>query len=760
MSAAGELQLPQIRRLRVSFLGGENPVSGVSKNDAATTVLRGLTADEPSDADPVLDLAFDSGAFERGWLDLLATTAEPGTAESSTALPCEKWGIGSVKAWEPSIRFDLQGSDEKTPPPDSDPTDEMAFVCAGDPKKHGLATEKADTCFWAFLEALEASESTGVAAFEKVHIEQFEEAEQKPRELIRRDAPCPGITSTFARHSPEAADYIGCGTVVMHVFDPGFWPWGNFRNVAMICVAVPNIAAHKSLKRGGFHCALRAVASNLVRTVREYNRVASKAGPAQSRERQMWWQADLRGRAECLLSDMNCRADALLQKIIRKDPDGWIDVDVLKGFAGGDEDLMDAEFIDSLSSSTLVETKMSDDAVTRLVRRAGNKTWEQSLSLVAKSAPAQPPDTLQSWDGGWDDGGWDGGGGGALGIWSPWPSPATATTPGQAWLGAFAVVAQAAGFEVGKTPTGEMPEILGKPSPEDLLYHRAKDGVTQPLWRQFAAAGKAAAQREKAEADLAAGVVPAEKDPRLDLVAAWRLVERERREKRLDGKSHDWIDISVSKIVMSNAPRSSDLRSAAASKHAVNARIAANRPAAPGPNDHAANRLSKGKVVAMEEDEPEEDNVVQAGSRFAIYGASSSTAASTTTPASTTPAAANAATMTPANCPMMNPPAPIKQVQTTPIPTVPGQPLPASRLKSSLPPVQTEAAAPVLRKKRLGPVGVILEGDRPPMGSNLKRDGDSGEASAKQARPANPALDILSPDDAKAAMRRNKFLGW
>eukprot|EP00929_Paragymnodinium_shiwhaense_P015381 TRINITY_DN123467_c0_g1_i1.p1 TRINITY_DN123467_c0_g1~~TRINITY_DN123467_c0_g1_i1.p1 ORF type:complete len:512 (+),score=99.33 TRINITY_DN123467_c0_g1_i1:48-1538(+) len=384
MTEKAEIDLPQIRRLRFPLLGGgdDPPVAGVSKQDAAATLLQGLIASSPSETDPVVDLAYDEDAFESGWKHLLESTSlQPGQAQDT----CQKFAEASVRAWESSVCFDMEGTDEQMPPPESDPTDEVGFVCAGDPGAHALVRTKADTSFWAFFDLLEEANPGHIAAFEKAHVEQVEAAEQRPRELVRRIAPCPGVMATFSRHSPEAADFDGCGTVVLHVFEAGFWPWNSFRNVAMVCAAVPNLQAHTWLKRGGYLCALRAVASNVIRTVREYNRLAANAEPANISERLMWIQADLRGRVESLLSDANCNFDTLLLKTLRKDPGGWVKLQLLKGVSGY-QDVPDADLVSALSLLNLVETKTSEDGSICLVRRSGQKDVSKKRQAEAELA--------------------------------------------------------------------------------------------------------------------------------------------------------------------------------------------------------------------------------------------------------------------------------------------------------------------------------------------------------------------------------------
>merc|ERR1719353_857225 len=48
--------LPQIKRLRISLLGGNTGVQGLAKSEVASALLRGVTASWPSERDPVLEM--------------------------------------------------------------------------------------------------------------------------------------------------------------------------------------------------------------------------------------------------------------------------------------------------------------------------------------------------------------------------------------------------------------------------------------------------------------------------------------------------------------------------------------------------------------------------------------------------------------------------------------------------------------------------------------------------------------------------------
>eukprot|EP00927_Polykrikos_kofoidii_P067022 TRINITY_DN62561_c0_g1_i1.p1 TRINITY_DN62561_c0_g1~~TRINITY_DN62561_c0_g1_i1.p1 ORF type:complete len:663 (+),score=115.76 TRINITY_DN62561_c0_g1_i1:194-2182(+) len=373
LAATADVQLPQIRRLRVCLLGGDAVLPSVGRKEIASSLLRGLTADQPGVSDPVLDLAYDNGVFEQAWSEFAGADQQPAPPPGVPPMDfgSDRWGIGPASAWDAFIRLDPQGWDESVPPEDSDPTEEIAFLVAGDPQKNALGHRRTTGIFQAFREALGATRQEDVDAFEKVHREIYSESETKPRQLVRRDSPCSGLLASFARHSPEVGNLAGCGSVVLHVFEPGFWPWGNYRNVAVLCAAAPNSRIHGNLLPSQFFCALRAVGSNVSRTVREYNRVAGSQPPTEGRERAVWFQSDLRAQVECYLSDMSLRADPAFQERVQVDAEGWMDLDHLKG--PRKEELLDAELLDALSTSTCVETKVSDDGRV-FVRRAGGRS--------------------------------------------------------------------------------------------------------------------------------------------------------------------------------------------------------------------------------------------------------------------------------------------------------------------------------------------------------------------------------------------------
>lgn len=389
-------QLPPIRRLRVCLLGGDSFVHGVGKTDVAAALLRGLTADQPGPSDPALDLAFDRGVFERAWRELLASEPLPaggdgggdgdtggngdgggegsgtgesnaGTSSSPANTKSDRWGAGPIGAWdaEGRVRFDRRSRGESTPPYDADPAEESASLCAGHSEKLHLGHKRSSGLFRAFREVLGAA-GQDVDAFEAVHRELYAAAEASPRELVRRDHPCSGMQAAFARFSPEVGGYLGCGAVILHVFEPGFWPRGSPQNVAMLYMAAPNSRFHIGLNSGALLLALRAAGSNIARAVREYNRHAAAQAAPEGWERAMWLQADLRAQVEYCLSDRNLKVDRAFRDRVAADEDGWLDLDLVKG------GYREEELFSALSESKCVDTKVAEDGKV-FVRRANGR---------------------------------------------------------------------------------------------------------------------------------------------------------------------------------------------------------------------------------------------------------------------------------------------------------------------------------------------------------------------------------------------------
>mmetsp|Transcript_30129 Transcript_30129/g.54966 ORF Transcript_30129/g.54966 Transcript_30129/m.54966 type:complete len:523 (-) Transcript_30129:142-1710(-) len=357
-SAGQEVELPAIRRLKVCLLGGDTFVKSVGKTDVAAAVLRGLTAEQPDEVDPVLELAFDCGVFEKAWRELLV---EPVDGDG-----CSQWGTGPVSAWDGRLSFaTVQTSKSEA----EGSASESASLYAGVPEKLGLAAKRAAGTFQAFKEAI-AAQGHSVDSFEELHKEMYTAAEGAPRELLRRDRPCGGLLASFARFSPEVGDFSGCGGVVLHIFEPGLFGWNRSQGVAMLCAAAPNGRRHTGLTPRTFLCALRASSSNIMRAVREYNRLVMGKPAPEGWERALWFQADLRAQVESYLCDKNLRTDTEFQGKIAEDEEGWLDLELLKGERR--ERILDAELLDALGSSKCVETKVSEDG-TILIRRAGGK---------------------------------------------------------------------------------------------------------------------------------------------------------------------------------------------------------------------------------------------------------------------------------------------------------------------------------------------------------------------------------------------------
>merc|ERR1719271_817852 len=102
----------------------------------------------------------------------------------------------------------------------------------------------------------------------------------------------------------------------LNVFEPGFSPWSNYQNTAMICATCPDPLHFRSISPRGFVYALRAIGSNISRAVREYNRLATGQEEPNSWERTLWFRSDLRARVESFLCDVNIWTDPSFQYTI------------------------------------------------------------------------------------------------------------------------------------------------------------------------------------------------------------------------------------------------------------------------------------------------------------------------------------------------------------------------------------------------------------------------------------------------------------
>jgi len=372
-SGGGEaLPLPRIKRLRVCLLGatpeGSSFQPGVGKADVASALLRGLTADRPGEADPILDLAFDYGVFERAWWELLKEVPED-------APIIDRWGIGPLSVWdtENRLRYDRRGPGEATPPYDHEPDEDCASLCAGSSEKLNFGHKASPGVLRAFREALQPC-GQDLAAMEGVQQALVEEAEKRPRELVRKDRPCPGLVASFARHSPEVGDLKGCGCVFLHVFEEESRPAGSSRNVAMLYAAAPTSRLHRGQTPGTFLLALWGLGSNIARLVREYNRAAGGQAAPEAWERAMWWQTDLKAQVEYLLSDKTLRQERYFREKIVGQEEGWISMDIVKGCQRMVHSGVTAneELVDALKDSKVVEAKVGEDGQGQ-VRRAGGR---------------------------------------------------------------------------------------------------------------------------------------------------------------------------------------------------------------------------------------------------------------------------------------------------------------------------------------------------------------------------------------------------
>lgn len=366
--------LPPIRRLRVSLLGGTPDgcsfQPGTGKLDIASAFLRGLTADRPSEADPILDLAYDHGVFERAWWELLSLKE---VLEDSPVI--DRWGIGPLSVWdvEGRLRYDRRGPGEATPPFDHDPFEECASLCPGNASKLHFGHKRSVGVLRQFRDCLLAA-GHDVAALEGVQQELTKAAKEKPRELVLKVKPCPGLLASFARYAPEVGDLTGCGTVFLHIFELESRPLGCQRNVAMVYAAAPSSWTHRGHLPGTFLLALSALGSNIMRCIREYNRLAGSKPAPEAWERAMWWQTDLRSQVEYYFCDKSLRIERYFREKIVGQEDGWLDMDLVKSFprlAFSGVALND-ELLDSLKDSKCVDTKMGDEGKA-FIRRSGGK---------------------------------------------------------------------------------------------------------------------------------------------------------------------------------------------------------------------------------------------------------------------------------------------------------------------------------------------------------------------------------------------------
>lgn len=187
-------------------------------------------------------------------------------------------------------------------------------------------------------------------------------AEARPRELVWVERPCPGLVAAFARYSPEVgaccSGLPGCCAVILDVFEQDKRPMGSERNLAMLFAAAPNSRLHKGLSPGKLLCALQDTGSNIARTVREYNWIASGEG-AKEWERKGWKETDVRAKAEFCLCTRNLKADAFFQDKVLTAKDGWVDMELVRGFPAifmmGS--VTQKQLLDSLSSSKCLDSE-------------------------------------------------------------------------------------------------------------------------------------------------------------------------------------------------------------------------------------------------------------------------------------------------------------------------------------------------------------------------------------------------------------------
>jgi hypothetical protein len=347
--------LPQVRRLRVSLLGGNTGVQGVAKSEVASALLRGLTANWPSDRDPVLDLQFDSGVFEAAWSKLLV--------EDPKVSPSERWGIGPVGAWCSKVHFEKKGTWKQSPAFEAQSVvqEDTAVVYGGNPQKLNIGNEKSTGATRAFRDALSTGSDGRLdpADLENVHKELYAAAKAHPRELVWKMSPCLGVSAAFARFLPELEDLHGCGAVILEIFEPQFRPMGSTHNVAMVYAANPSNKAHLKLGPADVLVSLWAIGHNIAQTVRDYNKLADGEVPLREppqRERAQFLRAAVESHiAYC--------PEALCKDQRALGMPGWMNVEVLLGLGRiiGAGVTGQFEVVEALSMSKSLETKMGED---------------------------------------------------------------------------------------------------------------------------------------------------------------------------------------------------------------------------------------------------------------------------------------------------------------------------------------------------------------------------------------------------------------
>jgi len=364
--------VPPIRRLRVSLFGGDSFQPGVGKADVAAALLRGLTADYPGKVDPVFDFEFNYGVFERAWGELLD---EP--AEGTTVLTSDRWGVGPLGAWsvQNKMHFEQRAGGEVTPPWDTDVAEDCASLCPGIAEKLGLGAEGSSGSCKAFRGALVAA-GLDVEALAEAHREVYAKAEARPRELVWAERPCPGVLASFARFSPEigavCSGMPGCCAAILDIFEPERRPMGSQGNVAMLYAAAPNGRSHRGLTPGKLICALQDAGSNMARLLREYNWLAGGEAP-KDWERNGWRETDVRAKAEYCLSNKNLAADSFFQEKIATSPEGWLDLELVRGFPpvfmmGSSTQ---KQMLEALGASKCLDTRLTTDGKAYLRRGTG-----------------------------------------------------------------------------------------------------------------------------------------------------------------------------------------------------------------------------------------------------------------------------------------------------------------------------------------------------------------------------------------------------
>lgn len=290
------------------------------------------------------------------------------------------------------MKFDRKLRGKVTLPYDVDPTESCGSLCpgfGGGKLDVGHPLSRGPGKHWR-----EVLTKAGIKLdkLADLHKEMYKASEADPRMLVRKDRPMPGVVAAFARFSPEVGQcgksttgyrphHPGCGAVVISVFAPECRPEGSSKNVAMLYTVAPNSRDHSDLTPGDFLCALRAQSANMMRAVREYNRLSMSYPPPGEAERMGWWSSDLRAQVEYNLSDRNMkllgplpggeldRGESTFKDAVLHAPNGWLDLALMRGPVIISSGATAQELVDALATSRTLELTVDNEGRANIRRK-------------------------------------------------------------------------------------------------------------------------------------------------------------------------------------------------------------------------------------------------------------------------------------------------------------------------------------------------------------------------------------------------------